>query len=203
MSRYPVRHFRLLEYDRAGWEFINEAIHALMRQKNELFRSFRVEQLSEIPEHRLTIAGDEVVDSAPTTVRMEFAANTGELINGNYETFFAGLDSAAEQGLASIMPRVFEQISEITDAAGQTINAAGRPLSHDLITQMLEKIDIDFDENDNPKMPTLVMHPKMAERLRALGEPSEEDTRRFNELIERKRKEFHARRRTRRLPRQP
>src|SRR5438046_3483498 len=82
---------------------------------------------------------------------------------------------------------------------GTAVDAKGRQLSHDLITESLAAIEIDFDEAGNAKLPTLVAGPALIEALGKLPPPTEEQIARQNAMIEEKRKAFNARRRHRKL----
>lgn len=109
------------------------------------------------------------------------------------------MDKAAEQGVSTLMPGVFDYLSKICEATGNVVDAAGRPLTHELILSALEKVEIDFDVNDEPIMPTLVVHPEMAEKLSKLPPPTPAQDAAFRALMERKRGDYRARRPPRQL----
>jgi hypothetical protein len=71
------------------------------------------------------------------------------------------LDKIAEEMAQQISKNVFEEIIKATRQAGNEVNAHGQPLSQELILQMFEKIDLDFDKNGNWKPPSIIMHPDM------------------------------------------
>jgi len=73
------------------------------------------------------------------------------------------------------------------------------PLALSFSLEGLERIDIMFDREGKPMLPTLVMHPSMAEHVRSLPPITPEQQRAMDDLIERKRTEFNARRRYRKL----
>ena len=92
----------------------------------------------------------------------------------------------------------FEQFDDICEQAGQTYDAKGQPLSFDLILDLLETIQIDFDENGQPLMPTLVSGREIQEKFDKL-EMTKEQEKRFEEIIEQKRSEWHYRESDRKL----
>jgi hypothetical protein len=96
------------------------------------------------------------------------------------------------------MPRIFEHISEICDATGNVLKRPDQSI-WDSILEMLATIEIAFDEDGNPSLPSVVMHPDMAAKI---GDPPEGFEEKSREIIARRRDEWLARRRTRRLPRQ-
>jgi hypothetical protein len=63
---------------------------------------------------------------------------------------------------------------------------------------MLEKMYIEFDEEGQPKLPSLVMHPNLYEKVKEI-KPTKEQEKTRAEIIERKRSEYNAQKRTRRL----
>lgn len=97
------------------------------------------------------------------------------------------------------MSHFYSYLDRICAAAGTSVDAKGQPVSYDLILRMLDSIDIDFDQNGNPEMPTLVMHPTMAEQIRRLPQPTEAQLKALGDLIDRKRQEHSARQRRRKL----
>ena len=99
------------------------------------------------------------------------------------------------------MKGVLDGLDRKLEAAGQTIDAAGRPLSWDVVLDAFDKMDWDFDETGQPKPKTLFAGPAAAAKLEALPPPTPEQEARFVEMMERKRGEDVARRGTRWLSR--
>jgi hypothetical protein len=67
---------------------------------------------------------------------------------------------------------------------------------------MVEKVEMDFDENDNPIHPSIVAGKEVVEELMKLAPEVENDpefTKKHDEIIERKRLEFHEREAARKL----
>ena len=63
-------------------------------------------------------------------------------------------------------------------------------------------MEVDFDEDGNPKMPTIVASPKMASQFEQLDGEFDADPdvrRRYEELIEKKRQQFLTREADRKL----
>ncbi len=81
----------------------------------------------------------------------------------------------------------------------QTVSADGQPLSHDILLDAIEGVEISFEDDGTARMPTLVMHPNMAEKLAALPPATPEQERRFQDIMQRKQEAFFAGRRSRRL----
>lgn len=106
------------------------------------------------------------------------------------------VESAAEQLAAGMSKRLLEVVEDATDRAGNVVDAGGKPFTLEMYADGLEKMDLSFDEAGMWNPPTLVMHPSMLERYRKEIEKHGADsavTKRINEIVERKRKEHHAR----------
>lgn len=191
--------FALPEYSRAFEEFVYSAINELMRRKDSVFGMIRSEKMPQLPTMRNTMPSGEVVEHQPVEFAMSFSVLSRDIIAGDPSSLITSIDNAADEGLKAFMPRLFEYMSQICDAAGTSLDAGGQRLSHDLIRQGYEKVEIDFDDEGNPLLPSIVLHPTMAEKIRQLPPPTEEQVRAFREMIERKRQEFNDRRRRRKL----
>jgi hypothetical protein len=111
----------------------------------------------------------------------------------------AQIDKLADESLSLVMPRFFDMVRRGSEAAGTATDLGGRPVSYELWLEMVQKIDIDFDDQGNPDLPALVVGPDVAEQLKALPPPTKEQRAAMDALIEIKRKEHNARRRNRKL----
>jgi hypothetical protein len=118
--------------------------------------------------------------------------------NGKIDEYTHFLVDISESQRKSLARHFFENISQITDATGRTVNAKGQPLTVDLILDLLEKVEFGFDDDGNPQYPTLVLPPSAIERLKKLQFTPEQD-KRWKQIIEENRARFNASKRTRRL----
>jgi hypothetical protein len=190
--------FLLPEYDKAFREFVFEAINMLARARDPLLSQIRSEESEAVGTSRVS-GPVETVELEPMPVRVELAFPRRDVIQCNIEPLLTILDEAAEQHLRQIMPALFETISRITDATGNKIDAGGKPFSAEMLLEALEQIEWSFDEEGEPIMPTLVMHPNMAKKLSELPPLTPEQEQAFADLKERKRAEYRAGKRHRRL----
>ena len=112
---------------------------------------------------------------------------------------FAGfVYELAKKNIEGLHHSMFGSISEVAEATGNVGNANGQPLSYDHITDMLEKVFLYFDDKGQPIFPTLVLNPAIAEALKNL-KVTDEQLRHRDEVLARKKVEFDAQKRTRRL----
>ncbi len=100
--------------------------------------------------------------------------------------------------LGQIKKMMFDGIINITELTGNQIDAKGKGISPELILNMLEQIEITFDENGNPNLPTLNVSPKNFRKIKDLKYNPEQE-KRHNEIIEAKRKKWYAKKRYRKL----
>lgn len=97
---------------------------------------------------------------------------------------------------------VFKKLNEITEQAGTVVNAKGGPFTFDLFLESLKKIRIDFDDQGNPHMPTLVMSPVLAARIKEKipeWESAPKYKKQFDEIMVQKKKEWDDRESNRKL----
>lgn len=196
-----VRHrlFSLPEYQQAQLKFVHEGVGRLMEAKDELWASIpKAPPTEAVPITQNTMPSGRVVQNEPVEMKARFEFKYEEIRSCDTEALAAQMDNAADEALSTVMPRFFEIFRRTCDSAGTAINCAGKPFSFALWLEMLEKVEIDFDEQGNPDLPTLVVGPDLAKQIKA-SPPSEEQRRALADLIERKRNEYNARRRNRKL----
>src|SRR5206468_1639688 len=85
---------------------------------------------------------------------------------------------------------MFRIIGATTEAVGNSFSVQGEAISHDRITDMIERLYIPFDEDGNYNL-TLALPPEDARRL-ASTPLTEEQIKRREQVIARKREEFNA-----------
>jgi len=89
-------------------------------------------------------------------------------------------------------------LKTITSVSGNTVDARGEPISVEQILEVFEKYPLEFNEKGEVIPPLLVMGPAVHKIFMDL-KPTTEQQSRMNEIIERKRTEFNAGKRSRRL----
>jgi hypothetical protein len=183
------------EYDAAATSLATAVIKALAFARSPV--------LSQIPQSPATeLAKDDApVDIAhgayaPIGVKNVLTERFDTVLATDVDEWISMLDEQGDKAAEQLETQFFAFMHKVTEDAGQVIDARGRPLTHDLVLDMFEKLQIDFDEDGQPQMPTIVVPPKVYEKL---GEPTPEQMKRRDEIIERKRSEFLARRRVRKL----
>lgn len=116
--------------------------------------------------------------------------------NTNTEQFRDALWKFSEEATGERIKHFFETFPQICNAAGTSVDAEGKNV-WDAYLEMLETLEMHFDENGNHNT-ELVVHPDTAKKIRA-NPPTPEQLAKGEAIIERKKKEFYAQKRTRRL----
>lgn len=94
---------------------------------------------------------------------------------------------------------LYDQFNKITDATGMVFDAKGEKSFFEMRNEFLDTYPLDFDEAGNPNLPAVFSpDPATIEKLKKLT-PTEAEQKVFEELIESKKAEFNAKKRTRRL----
>jgi hypothetical protein len=138
-----------------------------------------------------------------TVEESDFHSASGEAIvpveaikSGSLEAVFTALLPVSTQVGASMAMSMYDTIEAGIRSVGNEVNAAGKPLTADLILDAFEKVLVDFDENGLPRWPTMVVHPSQTAHLQAELARAESDSalvERLRKITERKREEWHAR----------
>lgn len=130
--------------------------------------------------------------------RSEFRLELKEFEKLGLEAVMKALDKTAIDVADKQTRFFFKSLNKICDESGQTFDAQGKSISYELIFQLLEGVDIDFDNRGNPLFPTLISNKKVKEYFDKV-EMTEEQKERFERLIEQKRSEWRDRESDRRL----
>jgi hypothetical protein len=196
----PHRIFALPEYGRAQMNFIGEGIRRLMEANDEVWaRLRRAEPREAVPISQNTMPSGQVVQNEPLQIASKLAFTFEEIRSCDLDAISVQLDNAAEQSLSVVMPHFFAMLERTSRAAGTAWDAGGRPFSHEMFLADLERLDLEFDDRGNPQMPTIVTGPDVARQILAMPAPTSAQLKAFQDLIERKREAFNARRRDRKL----
>lgn len=124
-----------------------------------------------------------------------------DIIANGMDAYYAKLDELAQSiknQEEKIMLKAMEQAAE----QAQNVVGAKGEFSFSTILDAFEKMMIDFDSNGNPLGQDIILSPSAAAKMRAMLpelEKNQEYKRRYNEIIDRKRKEWLDRENSRRL----
>jgi len=113
----------------------------------------------------------------------------------------AKIDEIAQEIAKQQAAMFFRKTQENCDEVGNALDAAGQLLSAELLLEMLNKVQMDF-EPDGAPTGKFVIHPDLAPALKKVGEELERDPelkRRHEDILRRQREEWSTRESHRKL----
>lgn len=176
-------------------EAINRYFQDVVRQE-PLFSQFRHERHFEGDKMSSKTEDGELGESSYKEMFSEYSVDREDVITKGPMAFIENIETVAEDIRKQQAKLILDKLKEVTDRTGQVVDGKGQPLTHELFMEMLERIQIDFDDQGNPYLPTLIMAPEVAAKLKEKmpeWEADPEYTRRLEQLVERKRKEWNDR----------
>jgi len=114
------------------------------------------------------------------------------------ESLRTTVDDAARQSEGILFTTIDEAIAE----TGNAIDARGKPFSPGLILDLLDGVQIEFDDRGQPIMPTIVLHPDLFNSIKDKFPTPESDPEwaaRRREILARKKEEWRDRESDRKL----
>jgi len=211
-ARKPLL-FSLPEYDRAFAVFVRKTIDDMINEKEPLLKAMKRTKLGDVTVTQNTAPDGTVVSNDPMVLSMPIAFDITAVIRGDIdEQIGTAIDASADAALRQIMPKLLDYIGRVSDAFGNRVDADGRPMSHDVLLDFIERVPIEFDEGGAPDLAsymfvqqqiqggeTTVRTFGLTELMQSLPPMTETQEGRFADIIERKRQENSARRRHRKL----
>lgn len=138
--------------------------------------------------------GDRFGENYFTKMTSEILINRTDIItNGPWSIIFH-LEEHSKNILKQKSELFFKTMDDATKKSGNRINARGKKFSFELFLELLEKITIDFDDDGNPKLPELIVGPELMLKLKLMipeWESNEEYTKKFEQIIKKKRQEWN------------
>lgn len=161
------------------------------------------EILGQIQVHKVVHGGITRQVSEPKIVDTEMKQHKAELPlhfdvyrKTDVEKFIEFIYRMWEAFASQSKKGLFETVSLTTEAVGNSQPLAGRNV-WDAQLEMLQSLEWTFDKDGNHNY-KFYCHPDIGKKL-AENPPTEEQNKKLEELISRKRKEYYAKKRTRRL----
>jgi len=180
---------------------INRYLQDVVRQQ-PLLAQFRQERHFEGNKMSSKTEERGLEESSYKEMSVEYSINREDVIMKGPMAFIENIQNVAEDIKKQQAKFMLDKLKELADRTGQVVDGKGQPFTHELFMEMLERIQIDFDDQGNPSLPTVFVPPEMAAKLKEKipeWESNPEYERRFEELIERKRKEWNDRESHRKL----
>ncbi len=145
-----------------------------------------------------------VEHTEPEVMAFPYQIERNAIVERGLDAFRESLAEATALQIQAMHEMLLRKASEATERVGNKVDAGGQPFSAELYFQMLETVQIDFDELGRPDISgtRMVMHPDQAERVRALMEQWEKDEsfqKRYRDIMLKKREEWRDRESNRKL----
>lgn len=142
---------------------------------------------------------DGTIDDVPMKkIGTKIEINTNDLDQHGLKEVLKVLDKAAHDMAIQQSETFFERLNQICDETGNVYDNKGRPVTFDSILDILDSMPIDFNENGQPELPSFLAGQRVINEI-LKKEPSNEQIKRQNEIIERKYSEWRDRESDRRL----
>jgi hypothetical protein len=190
--------FSLPEYQAAFSEVLDEAIYARASERDLVLATIPRRRESRTYRGRNSMPSGMVLDSEPLVARWQIEVEPSHVGFGDQRALVTLVDRMAQGYIAAVMPQLFAHMATVSAAAGTSLDAGGRPLSVDIIAEALEGMEIDFDDDGTPRPLQILAPPDMK-----FPSDTEEGQRKINAVIDRKRQQFFAQRRSRQLSGHP
>jgi hypothetical protein len=140
----------------------------------------------------------DVLRSEPVRQLMQGSFDVSGMISGDSSTLYEAAHDSAQQALEQLMPALFDLAGRASDAVGNTVDATGRDLN-DVVLDAIERAEWAFDGDGKPTL-QIAAHPDTLRKLqKAEAQATPEQRARYERIMQRKREEQDAARRTRRL----
>lgn len=186
---------------------IAQAFHSMFKNRLNAYLGF----IGEVPRYIIkegrtpvTIRPDATRDETklqPASAVTDFKVE--EIPNLTVEQRIARLDVAAREMADQISSHAFAAINEAVERVGNVIDAKGKPFNIDAFFEVLEKIQLDFEEDGvKHKELTAVFPPQMTQQAKKILDEihnNPELQMRHKDIIDKKRMEWRAREASRKL----
>ncbi|NQU88636.1 MAG: hypothetical protein HQ541_23070 [Mariniphaga sp.] len=93
---------------------------------------------------------------------------------------------------------IFNETSSISEFTGNVMDKRGGKLDYEYYLEVLEKMDIRFDKNGNPVMPTVFCRKELFDKFSKI-KPTEEQKTRLDKIIQTKKEVWYANKHYRKL----
>ncbi len=188
--------FALPDYDRACGEVVARVTKAIARASDPVLSQIKVVPMKGTVSSVVETRGDLALDVPAEPVGFNLGVNAEDVRRGNFEGLQVKLVEAADGYAEQLSKMLYGHLDKVTTATGNTFDAGGRPLTFEMVYEMLDKIEWTLDDDDELSTPSLVMHPDTAAKLPTV---TPEQLKMVEELKARKLEELLAKRRRRRL----
>ena len=190
--------FRLREYDDAFRDLFGRAMRAHAEEAYPFLKGIPTEPRPDIHTTQVTLPSGEPLKNEPFEMKVPFRFNLTDMIKGDVDAFTASVEASGRAYGEDTMRNLLKYSGWISEAMGNAVDGRGKRFGWPVIIEVLEGVEIDFDETGEPEFPSMISDRDLS---KVVPYPPIEDVDRpaYEAFIARKRKEYDARRRRRTL----
>lgn len=102
-------------------------------------------------------SGDALTNE-PFEMKVAFRFNLSDMMSGHIDAFTASAEASGREYGEQTMRQLLKCSGTISEAMGNAVAGKGRRLGWPVILEVLEGVEIDFDENGEPEQPKMSGH---------------------------------------------
>lgn len=195
----PPPPLRMPEYELPALELYVDTVNAFMRAQNPVLAMITSQPTSSIPtpDPDRTAGVMSGFVGTPLAVPIGGTVAIADIASTRTDAWIESAWDAAREGVAILMPQLYSNLDAAVESVGNVVRAKGA-FTWDHWIDMIEKIELSFDESGAIKDLTLVGHPDTVEAMRATPMNADQE-KRYNDIVRRKHSEFLGKQRRRRL----
>lgn len=179
----------------------DQQIQIMVRQ-DPLFSLVRTEKHFEGNGLSIKRSNDETEKSHYKEISSKFTIEREQIIEKGIIAYIEHFNKVAEDIKRQQAQLLFSNIEEATSKTGNIVDGKGRSFSPELFFQALEKIWIEFDDQGQPFLPTMVVSPELGAKIKdklPVWDSDPDYKKKFDEIIEKKKAEWNDRESDRKL----
>lgn len=193
--RIPISlSYRLENYETAIMKLVGD-IKTGLNKNHPILGKIRVVQVSHGGITR-QVSEPTVVDTAMEHYRTDVLVDVGIYRTTNVNEFVSVIYKMFEDFNTDAVKQLFNVVSKTTNAVGNVIDSRFTNI-WDAQIEMLKTMEISFDQDGNHDL-CLYVHPDTLKTLQSI-DPTDEQKLKIDEILNTKREEFNAKKRSRRL----
>ena len=190
--------FHLREYDEAFLKVFSRVIHLRAEEAYPLLKEIPTEPRPAIHTSQVTLPSGEALTNEPFEMKIAFRFNLSDMVSGNIDAFTASAEASGRDHGEQTMRQLLKYSGTISEGMGNAVAGNGRPFGWPVILEVLEGIEIDFDDHGEPELPSMISDRDIS-KVVPYPPLTDADRPAYEALMARKRKEYDARRRRRTL----
>ena len=175
-------------------------LYAQKEKLGPLFGNIPKRALPEGNRMKQEYSKEMVHEPAMTPIKSHFQLNIDQLKKNPFVIFEQIAETAADFAHQQALMTI-KGISDVTELTGNVVDSSGG-FTTEQFFECIEKVEIEFDRNGNPSLPTIVASPENINKMISVLKASEhlpENKIRIDEIMNKKRKAWYDKENSRKL----